>query len=143
MCGAARCPCSPRTCTRVSAKARGAPLLEPAEAVGSRRFVLPVSYTADASYHRRTWTVLTNYKRGFLGHYAHAGLEYRLPWLELRAGGRFTGDRWHPSGGVGFELSPGWHLDVGAFGTSFNPERKRTLALALAIRMERGASRMD
>ena len=114
----------------------GAPLLEPAEALGSRRVALPMSYTADASYHRRTWTALTNYKRGFLGHYAHAGVEYRLPSLELRAGGRFAGDRWHPAGGVGFELSPGWHLDVGAFGTSLNPERKRTLALALSFRME-------
>ena len=111
-------------------------LLKPAEAVGSRRVVLPSSYTADVSYHRRTWTALTNYKRGFLGHYAHAGVEYRLPSLELRAGGRFSGDRWHPAGGVGFELSPGWHLDVGAFGTSLNPERKRTLALALSLRME-------
>ena len=55
---------------------------------------------------------------------------------ELRYGGVFKGDRWHPTGGLGFELSPGRHLDVAAFGTSLNPQRARRLALAVSFRLE-------
>ena len=63
------------------------------------------------------------------------GVEYRLGRVELRGGGRYTRDRWHPSGGAGFNLSPGWSVDVGAFGTSTNIERTRRLALAVSLRM--------
>ena len=101
-----------------------------------RRVSTPVRYTADVAYHEGTWSVLTNYARGFLGHYVNAGFEYQLPWMDVRAGSRFKRDRWHPAGGVGFKLSPGWHLDVGAFGTSINPQRKRRLALAMSLRRE-------
>ena len=101
-----------------------------------RRVSTPRRYTASAGYHRSSWGVLANYSRGFVGHSLHAGMEYRLPWAELRYGGVFKGDRWHPTGGLGFELKPGWHLDIAAFGTSINPQRARRLALAMSLRLE-------
>ena len=35
----------------------------------------------------------------------------------------------------GFDLSPGWSVDVGAFGTSTNIERKRHTAIAVSLRL--------
>lgn len=102
----------------------------------SLRVSTPRRYTADVGYHRPTWSMLGNYSRGFVGNSVHAGMEYRLSWGELRYGGVFKRDRWHPTGGVGFELRPGWHLDVAAFGTSLNPQRARRLALAMSLRLE-------
>ena len=111
-------------------------LRSPAEVVGDRRVTTPVRYNYDMAYHEETWAALVNYQRGFLGNYVNAGVEYRFPWLDVRGSGRFRRDRWHPAGGVGFELRPGWHLDLAAFGTSLNPERKRRLAMAISLRME-------
>ena len=108
----------------------------PAEALADRRVSTPVRYTADAAYHETAWSALVNYQRGFLGNYVNAGVEYRLPWIDVRGSGRFKRDRWHPAGGVGVELRPGWHLDVALFGTSLNPERKRRVALATSLRLE-------
>lgn len=108
----------------------------PGDLYPDRRVTTPRRYTADIGYHESTWSVLANYSRGFVGHSVHTGMEYRLPWAELRYGGIFKRDRWHPTGGLGFELSPGWHLDVAAFGTSINPQRARRLALAVSFRLE-------
>lgn len=102
----------------------------------SRRITTPRRYTADAGYHRRSWSVLANYSRGFIGHSTHMGMEYRLPWVELRYGGLFKRDRRHPTIGVGFELRPGWHLDLAAFATSLNPQRERRRALGMSLRLE-------
>lgn len=109
---------------------------EPAAAVGDRRVMTPVRYNSDVAYHAETWSALVNYQRGYLGNYVNAGVEYRFPWLDVRGSGRFKRDRWHPAGGVGFEFRPGWHLDVAAFGTSLNPERRRRLAMAVSLRIE-------
>ena len=109
---------------------------EPESLDPDRRVSTPRRYTADAGYHSRSWSVLANYSRGFGGNYMHTGLEYRLPWVELRGGSVLNRDRWHPTGGFGFELSPGWHLDVAAFGTSINPQRERRLGMAVSLRLE-------
>ncbi len=111
-------------------------LKSPGARTAPRRVTAPVRYTADAAYHAPDWTAMGTYARGFAGHEVHAGLEYRLSHIELRGGGLFKGDRWHPTGGVGFELAPGWHLDMAAFGTSLNPRRARRLALAASLRLE-------
>ena len=108
----------------------------PPETLGDRRVTTPVRYTADVAYHEPTWSALANYQRGFLGNYLNAGVEYRFAWLDVRGSGRFKRDRWHPAGGVGVELRPGWHVDFAAFGTSLNPERRRRLAMAVSLRLE-------
>jgi hypothetical protein len=55
--------------------------------------------------------------------------------MELRGGARYTVNRWNPSGGVGVDLSPRVSLDVAAFGTTTNIERKRQLTLAASVRI--------
>ena len=100
-----------------------------------RRIELPVHYTGNAAYHEDAWSAYAEYAHGFQGNNFHGGLEYRLGRVELRGGGRFARDRWHPSGGAGFNLSPRWSVDVGAFGTSTNIEQTRHVALAMSLRM--------
>jgi hypothetical protein len=40
-----------------------------------------------------------------------------------------------PSGGAGFDFSPHVSLDLAAFGTNANIERKRQMAIAASIRI--------
>jgi hypothetical protein len=53
---------------------------------------------------------------------------------EFRGGGRYTSDRWHPSGGAGFNLTPRFGIDVAVFGTSTNIERRRQMGVAASLR---------
>jgi hypothetical protein len=100
-----------------------------------RRIELPVHYTGDVAYHEEAWSAYAEYARGFQDNNFRGGLEYRLGRVELRGGGRFTQDRWHGTGGVGLDVSPGWSVDVGAFGTSTNIERTRHVAIAVSLRL--------
>ncbi len=100
-----------------------------------RRVELPVNYTGNVAYHEDEWSAYAEYAHGFQDNNFHGGLEYRLARVELRGGGRFARDRWFASGGVGFDLSPGWSVDVAAFGTSTNIERKRHTAIAVSLRL--------
>ena len=100
-----------------------------------RRVELPVNYTGNVAYHEAEWSAYAEYAHGFQDNNFHGGLEYRFGRVELRGGGRFSRDRWHASGGAGFNVSPGWSVDVAAFGTSTNIERKRHMALAVSLRL--------
>jgi hypothetical protein len=99
-----------------------------------RRVELPTQYSADAAYHGDRWSAVSEYAHGFQGHNFRGGLDYRISKLELRGGARHSRDRWHPSGGIGFDLTPGFGVDVTAFGTSANIERRRDMALAVSLR---------
>lgn len=99
---------------------------------------LPVEYTGNGGYHRDSWSVVSEVSRGFQGSSFHAGFEYRLGWVELRGGGRYGLDRWHPTGGVGLNLSRRVSLDVAAFGTTTNIERQMRPALAVSFRFNHG-----
>lgn len=102
-----------------------------------RRVELPVSYSANAAYHADTWSALSEYAHGFQGNTFHGGLEYRFARVELRGGARYSLEQWNPSGGAGFNLTPRFGIDVAAFGTSANIERRRNLALAISFRLNR------
>jgi hypothetical protein len=71
---------------------------------------------------------------GLGGGSIHGGYERRLGPAELRGGARYTATKWSPTGGVGFDLSRRMSLDVAAYGTTTNIERKRQLALAVSMR---------
>jgi hypothetical protein len=103
----------------------------------TRRVELPVNYVGNAAYHHDNWSVLGDFARGFQGTTIHAGYERRLGPLELRGGGRYSRERWHPTAGVGFNLSSGFGIDVAAFGTSANIEREQKLGLAASFRLNR------
>lgn len=104
---------------------------------GTRRVELPVNYSTNVAYHADGWSGFAEYARGFQGNNVHGGIEYLLGGVELRGGGRYSRDRWHPSGGAGFNLTPGFGVDVAIFGTSTNIERRRNLALAVSLRFNR------
>jgi hypothetical protein len=103
----------------------------------TRQFSLPVSYTADLSYHREKWSVLTEYSRGLQGQSVLTGYEYRRGTTELRTGVRLSQGRWYPSAGVGFRLTGRLAIDVAVFGTKTFLEQQRRLALAISLRLER------
>ncbi len=99
------------------------------------RVTLPVNYVGNAAYHHDRWSVLGDVAHGFNGNTFHGGFEQRLGVVELRGGGRYSLDRWHPTGGVGFSLSKHVGLDVAAYGTSANLARRQKLALAVSFRL--------
>jgi hypothetical protein len=57
--------------------------------------------------------------------------------IELRGGRRYSREQWHPAGGIGFNLSEGFSIDVAAFTTSTNIEKQRNPALAASLRFNR------
>jgi hypothetical protein len=83
--------------------------------------------------------VITEFGHGYNDTTFRAGYEHRLDRFQLRGGARYIKERWEPTGGVGFDLSPGFGMDFAVFGTSANFERERHMALAFSLRFMRGA----
>ena len=102
----------------------------PTTSTGNARVELPVDIRANGAYNAGVWTGIVEYGHGYNGTSVRAGYEHRFNRLQLRGGGRYINDRWEPTGGVGFNLSQGFGVDVAAFGTSANLERKRHVAIA-------------
>lgn len=103
-------------------------------AAGDTRVELPVDYRGNVGYHTDRWSAVAEVGHGFGGGSFHGGLERRFNRIELRGGGRYTFEKWNPTGGIGFNLSPKISVDVAAFGTHTNIERKRQLAIAASLR---------
>jgi hypothetical protein len=53
---------------------------------------------------------------------------------------RGTSRNAEPTGGVGFNFSPGFGIDVGFFSTSANLERTRHLGVGVSLRLMRSAN---
>ena len=102
------------------------------------RVELPVDIRANGAYNADVWTGIVEYGHGYNGATFRAGYEQRFDRFQLRGGGRYIKERWEPTGGVGFNLSQGFGVDVAAFGTSANLERKRHMAIAVSLRFIRG-----
>jgi hypothetical protein len=108
----------------------------PSVTLAETRIELPVDYRGSLAYRADRWTAAVDGGHGFGGASFHTGAERRLGNIELRGGARYTTfEKWNPTGGIGFEFSDRVALDVAAFGTSKNLERKRQLALAASIRI--------
>ncbi len=99
------------------------------------RVELPVDYTGNLGYTRGAWSFGTEFSQGFQGFSFHGGVERRFGWIELRGGGRYSLERWHPSGGVGFNFTDRFSVDVAAYGTTTNLERQLRAALAISLRL--------
>jgi len=104
-------------------------------AVADARVTLPVDYRANVAYYGDLWSAAAEAGHGFGGASFHAGLERRFGRIELRGGGRYSFSRWNPTAGVGFDLSQRVALDVAAYGTNANIERRRQTAIAASIRI--------
>lgn len=105
--------------------------------IGDVRVELPVDYRANGAYQAEMWTAIAEFSRGFQGTSFRAGYEQRLGRIQLRGGGRYIQERFEPSGGIGFNLTDRFGIDVAAFATSANVERSRHLALAVSLRLMR------
>jgi hypothetical protein len=100
----------------------------------TQRVELPVNYTANVAYSSDTWSAESEFTQGFQGTNVRGGLERRIGTVDLRGGARYSRNRWHPSGGVGINLTPRFGIDVAAFSTSANIERRRDTAIAVSLR---------
>ncbi len=109
----------------------------PSVAVEDVRVELPVDVRVSGAYNAEIWTSVVEYGHGYNGNTVRGGLERRFDRVQLRAGARYVNERWEGTGGVGFNFSDGFGVDVGAFGTSANLERKRHLAIAVSLRLMR------
>jgi hypothetical protein len=102
------------------------------------RVELPTEYVGSGAYHLSSWSFAAEAANGFQGSSFHGGVERRFGRVELRGGGRYGLDRWHPTGGVGFNLSQRVSLDVAAFGTTTNIERQMRPGIAVSFRFNSG-----
>src|SRR5262249_13028329 len=102
--------------------------------VSDTRVTLPVDYRGDVAYHSDRWSALGELGHGFGGTSFHGGGEFRVSRIELRGGGRYTVQKWNPTGGVGLDVSRRISFDVAVFGTNANVERNHQAAIAASIR---------
>lgn len=107
--------------------------------VADLRVELPVNYRVHTAYMSDAWAGAVEYGHGFQGTTWRLGAERTLSMVAIRGGARYVRSRWEPSGGLGIALTRTVGLDVAAFGTSTNIERKRHLAIATSIRIARAS----
>jgi hypothetical protein len=98
---------------------------------------LPVTYTADAAYHRDKWSAYTEYSSGLGGKNFRAGLEYRLGVVELRGAGRYSNGAWYPSVGGGYNITRTFGVDAAVYGTRTFLEPHPHVGLAISFRLDR------
>ena len=111
----------------------------PSVPVGDTEVELPVDVRANVAYNANVWTAVAEYGHGYNGTTFRTGYEQRFDIVQLRGGARYIKERWEPTGGVGFNLSPGFGIDVGFFSTSANLERTRHLGIGVSLRLMRSA----
>jgi len=106
----------------------------PTVPVADIRVKLPVDTRATATYDTGSWMATTEYGHGYNGNSFRVGVEQRYDRVQLRGGVRYIKERWEPTGGVGYNLSPQFGVDLGLFSTSANLERQRHLGIAVSVR---------
>ena len=105
----------------------------------TQRVTLPVRYAGSGSYHAERWSVATELGRSLQGFRFNSGAEYKLGRLAFRGGTRYSREIWHGAGGIGFNLTQGFGVDVAAFQNSTNIENERRVSIALSLRFNRKA----
>jgi hypothetical protein len=106
---------------------------------GDLRVTLPVRYAGGAGYDASRWSVDSEIGRGLQGNEFRGGAEYRLlaGHVAFRGGTRYSRQQWNPGGGIGFNITRSFGVDVAAYGTSTNIEELRKVALAMSLRFDR------
>jgi hypothetical protein len=102
--------------------------------LGDRRVELPVDYRTAVRYEGEGWSARADFGRGFQGTTFHGGLEQRLGPIDVRLGTSRSREQWHPTGGIGLNITRRVGLDVALFGTSLNAARERRAAVAASLR---------
>lgn len=104
---------------------------------GKRRVELPTRYSGGGAYDADKWAVDAEIAHGLQDWEFHGGGEYRMGFIDVRGGGRYSRERWHPSVGIGLNFTSGFGIDLAAFQTTANIERERKIALAASLRFGR------
>lgn len=112
----------------------GAFLESPPQPVGDRRVALRRDYRGYAAYRFGSGVAVGDVGRGFQGTSFHGGYEHNAGAVDLRGGALFNRDRWQPTGGIGLNMGDRFSIDMAAYGTSANVERKRRMAIAVSLR---------
>jgi hypothetical protein len=107
---------------------------------GTLRRELPEQYVANLGYHTGPITLRSDWSYELQKLGARAGGEYRAGPLAFRGGVRYGLQEWNPTGGIGLNLTSRFGIDVGLFGNSTNLEQRRSLAVAVSLRIERGSA---
>ena len=110
----------------------------PGVPMGDAKVELPVDVRGNVAYNAPAWTAIAEFGNGYNGTSFRGGYEQRFSRIQLRGGGRYIKERWEPTGGAGYNFSDRFGIDVAAFGTSANLERKRHVAIAVSLRFMRG-----
>jgi hypothetical protein len=95
---------------------------------------LPVRYTGNAGYHHPKYSLVAEVAHGFQEYSFRGGAEYRISLIEFRGGIRYSREKWHPTGGLGFNFGK-VSFDIAAFGTTANLESRMLPSLAMSIRI--------
>lgn len=103
--------------------------------IGDLAVELPKDVRAHARYRSTSWSAIGEFGHGFQGTSFHGGYERRLGVIDLRGGALYSRETWQPTGGIGLNMGPRVSLDVAAFGSSANVERKRRAAIAASLRL--------
>lgn len=96
---------------------------------------LPIRYVGDVGYTFGQWSVVGEGSQGFQGFKFHGGVERKVSFIDLRGGLRYAQDLWHPTGGVGLNLSHKLSVDVAAFSNGSNIEHLRKISFATSLRI--------
>jgi len=98
---------------------------------------LPVQYGGGVAFNADKWTADVELSRGLNRTEFHAGGEYRIGFIEVRGGERYSRNRWFPSGGFGVNLTRGFGIDFAAFRAATNIERQGQTSLAVSLRFNK------
>ena len=107
--------------------------------VSTTKVELPVETNGNVGYNGNSWSALVQAGHGFQGNTFHGGVEKRIGLIALRGGARHSREVWHPSAGIGLNLTSRFGIDVAAFDTTANIEKQRRVAFAMSLRFNRQA----
>lgn len=96
---------------------------------------LPIRYVGDVGYSFGQWSVIGEGSHGFQGFKMHGGVERKISFIDLRGGLRYAQDLWHPTAGVGLNLTPKLSFDVAAFTSGSNLEHMHKFSIATSLRL--------
>jgi len=100
-----------------------------------RRVELPVRYSGSTAYHSDRWSTVVEVSHGLQDWEFRGGAEYSLGPIDVRGGGRYVRDLFHPSGGIGLNLTRSFGIDAAVFTTATNIERARKASFAVSLRL--------
>jgi hypothetical protein len=103
---------------------------------GELRIELPEQYVANLGYSTGPWTLRSDWTYDLQKLGARAGGEYRAGPVAFRGGVRYGTQTWNPTGGIGFNLTRRFGIDVGVFGNTVNMEQRRSASVAVSLRLE-------